>query len=436
MSIRPNILSRLAGAVGADGVLSDPSQLGPYEVDGKEPAVVLFPADSQELGACLAAAASEGLAVLPRGSGSKLGLGGLLRRLDAVLCTSRLTGLVDYDPGNLSITVGAGTPLARVQEMAQAQGQFLPLDPPHGQRATVGGILAANSSGPRRLLYGSPRDLTLGLRVALPDGRIIKTGGKTVKNVAGYDLTKLFIGSLGTLGMIVEATLRLRPLPEAQRTLALSLPTLAEAGEAVGRILGSCLLPAALELADQRAVASIGQRAGLDLGQGPLLLVALEGFVEEVERQSAQLRAMPRSLLVLEDRSASLWSAISDFGLMGGVVCRVGLPIAAVAGFMEATQAGLAGLQCSTLAHAGSGIVWLILDSGDSQERRLGEAIIQGRALAQRVGGYLVVEEAPLGLKGRLDLWGPMGSAPVMRRIKGVLDPGSVLSPGRFVGGI
>ncbi|MDP2663349.1 MAG: FAD-binding oxidoreductase, partial [Dehalococcoidia bacterium] len=167
---------------------------------------VFAPSSPEEAAQSLREAADDGLAVAPWGSGTKQRIGPLPVGDFALVCTRRLSSIIDFDPDNLTITVGAGATLASVQQAVHGAGLQAPLDPAHAGAATIGGILASGVGGPRRLLYGAPRDLALGVRVALPSGEMIKAGGKTVKNVAGFDLTKLVVGSMGTLGLMVEAT--------------------------------------------------------------------------------------------------------------------------------------------------------------------------------------------------------------------------------------
>lgn len=427
----------LDGELGTVARTTDPADIEAYSLDGWRPTVVIFPSSQEEASQVLRAAERRGMLVAPWGSGSKQGLGYPPSQAGAVVCTSRLAGIPDYDPENLTVTALAGTTLTSLQEIVRARGQKVPLDPPYADTATMGGILAANSSGPRRLLYGAPRDLALGLRAVLPDGRAIRVGGKTVKNVAGYDLTKLFVGSLGTLGLIVEATLKLRPLPEEERTFVLLCRSLEHAGEVARRVLGSAdIIPAALELLDERATALIGGRLGLALGSSPVLVVALEGFSEEVSGQEPRLRALaPASLM--ED-GAPLWRLLTD-GLRSGLVARAGVPIAVAARYLEAAGKAAAahGVDCPGIAGAGSGIVRLFPKTQGGDQAALVAFLKEARSLACHAGGYLVLEEAPLLIKGAVNVWGdPVDVFPALGKIKSVFDPQGIMNPGRYLGGI
>ncbi|MDO8472698.1 MAG: FAD-binding oxidoreductase, partial [Dehalococcoidia bacterium] len=316
------------------------------------------PSSPEEAAQSLRAAADDGIAAVPWGSGTKQ-IGPLPVGDFALLCTRRLSSIIDFDPDNLTITVGAGATLASVQQAVQGAGLQAPLDPSHAGAATIGGILATGVGGPRRLLYGAPRDLALGVRVALPSGELIKAGGKTVKNVAGFDLTKLFVGSMGTLGLMVEATVRLRPLPQAKRTLLLSTETQSEMRALLKRILaGSQLAPAALEMVNVPASSLIAEGSGLKLRDGQLLLVELEGLAPDVEAQTSSLSELAPVQELRE--TAALWDLLSN-GLPGEVKARAGVPLGNVIFFVEAAEgaAQARDLACPALAQAGCGIVRL-----------------------------------------------------------------------------
>jgi glycolate oxidase FAD binding subunit len=197
-----------------------------YEVDGLRPAAVAQPGDADEVAAVLRLASTRGWAVVPRGGGTMIDLGNPPARLDLVLDLTGMNRLIEHRPRDLTVTVEAGMSVAALQEELAKHGQMLALDPPLAQRATVGGVLAANAWGPRRQRYGTARDLLIGSRAVLADGTRVRSGGKVVKNVAGYDLNKLFIGSTGTLAVLVEATFKLAPIPATFGMIVAAFPTL------------------------------------------------------------------------------------------------------------------------------------------------------------------------------------------------------------------
>ena len=266
-----------------------------YAVDGVFPAAVVFPGSVDEVSAVLAACSQAGAAVVPWGGGVHMGLGSLPRKVDVVLALGRMNQVLDHEPGDMTSTVQAGMALNHFQSHLGRHGQFLSLDPPGGSRATIGGILAANASGPRRLRYGAARDLLIGLRVVHADGTVTKGGAKVVKNVTGYDMNKLYVGSLGTLGVIVEATFRLYPIPPAERTWVASFPTALKAGEAIAGILESPIVPSAVELLNDTAAVTVGAQSGVTPGLGGVLLaVSVASVPEAVDAQIQTVRGMMR----------------------------------------------------------------------------------------------------------------------------------------------
>src|SRR5262249_49203738 len=231
---------------------------------------VVFPGSKEEVGAILSLAGEHEVPVLPWGGGTALGIGAPPARVGIVLGLKRLDRVLEHEPGDLTATVEAGVTLGAFQAHLGRRGQWLSLDPAYRDVATVGGILASNASGPRRHLYGTCRDLLIGVTVVSADGTVVRGGGKVVKNVAGYDLPKLFVGSFGTLGVLVEATFRLRPRPDADRLVVSRFERLAESGAAARAVMASDLIPSALELVDAGASRALG------LGEGASLLFGVD----------------------------------------------------------------------------------------------------------------------------------------------------------------
>ena len=217
-------------------------------VDAVQPAGVIAPGNAQEVAQVLRYCASAGLSIIPRGGGTQLGLGNRPRKADFVLSLERLNQVIEHAWGDMTVTVEAGCTIDKLQSVVREHGQQLGADPRQPEQATVGGVLATAESGTLRIRYGAIRDLVLGVEMALPDGSVIKAGGKVVKNVAGYDLTKLAIGSLGTLGVITRAVFRLHPVPRATATFAAMLPTAAEAEKLLLAILDSHLVYTGLQM--------------------------------------------------------------------------------------------------------------------------------------------------------------------------------------------
>jgi glycolate oxidase FAD binding subunit len=356
-----------------------------------------------------------------------------------VLGLGRLDHIVEHEPGDLTATVMAGMPLARFQAALRERGQWLSLDPPDPDRATLGGIIAANASGPRRHLYGTARDQLIGLTVVTADGSLVRGGGKVVKNVAGYDLPKLFVGSYGTLGIIVELTVRLRPVPEAERWVAVRFDRLKDAGAAVRAIMSADLIPVALELLD-------GHASGAGTSDGtPTLVVGFDGLAEQLDWQCAELAAVTsafggRGVISLAGAiPPGGFDARTSVGVAAAVVRFSVLPTL-VAELMEqgAAIAKQRGLRTAWTSHAGAGVVTAALGSPSERDLKSVTAVLgEWRALARSGGGHATLEWAPLAVKSEVPVWDDLGAASrVMQRIKAQLDPANLLNPGRFVGGI
>jgi len=444
MSNSNQLVSALNGIVGEPNVIRDPDQLKAYAVDGLAPKAVVNPGSVEEVSRLLAYANSEKLAVVPRGNGTKMAAGGIPRKLDLVLSMLRINRITEHDIPNLSLSVEAGITLSEVQKKlaGTGRGSFLPLDPPYSEQATIGGIIATNSSGPRRYLYSTARDLLLGLKAVSPNGDVVAFGGKTVKNVSGYDMTKLMIGSWGALGVITEITTKLLPLPEASATLLASFGDLAKAGSLTRKILHSVLLPSAMELMDGKAAGQLGEKAKY------LVAFSLEGVGEAVDRQVAEIEEAAKSEGALDTRvlkrgdDRTFWIRVRDFALSSAapIILRTNVVISKlpeILGRYE-TMARDAGIGCALIGRAGNGILTsYIRDSGAAQTGPVADLIGKFADEAAKHEGNLIVESSPHELKERVSVWGrPRSDYVVMRRLKETVDPGGVLNPGRFVGGV
>jgi glycolate oxidase FAD binding subunit len=442
--VNPQLVRALADIVGSAHCLVGADR-GPYVVDGRTPGAVVFPGTAEEAGRIVAAAAAAEVPVIAWGGGTQMGLGASPREGAIVVATRRLDRVVEHEPGDLTATVEAGITMDALQAALGTRGQWLSLDPPFPGRATLGGVLSANGSGPRRHLYGTARDLVIGLRVVGADGALVRSGGKVVKNVAGYDLLKLYIGALGTLGLIVEATLKLRPVPEADRLCWGAFPSLAAAGAGVRAVMASDLVPHSIELLEAGAAAGCGL-AGLPAGAAALVL-GFDGLGATVAWQCEDAGRL------LSGAGASSIAAL-DAGAFARVrdvravipeplaVARVALLPTQVAAYLGEAEGGMraVGLRLVAAAHAGSGIATLVLGGPEGEPagvavtvKALGWLRDQARALS----GELVVEWAPLAVKEEVSVWDAASPAVrIMQRIKAQLDPKGVMNPGRFVGGI
>jgi glycolate oxidase FAD binding subunit len=421
-------------------------------IDGYGPLPLEEPRTVAEVGDLVRAAAGKQQAVYPLGGRTMLGLGAPPAKMGIAVDVRGLAEVIDYPARDMTITVQAGISIRRLQDILAAENQRLPIDVPLAERATLGGILAANVSGPRRYGYGTLRDYVLGISAVNDQGREIKAGGRVVKNVAGYDLCKLFIGSLGTLGILTQATLKLRPRAEEH-----ALISLACAGDSPERLLevlhGSRTRPVCVDVLNESAARQIYDAGRVAAPATPwVIVVGYEGNGDAVKWQIAQLvrelrdagRTDCKSVLQqgldvrLGSTAAGLWRALAEFP-----ACRTGddgltfkgvlLP-GATAAFCR--EAGALTPQLSLQAHAGNGIV--LGHAGPGLTQGQGEALVQRlRDLAASYRGHVTVLDCPAAWKQSISVWGPPpNDAWLMRQVKEELDPRRLFNPGRFVDGI
>jgi glycolate dehydrogenase FAD-binding subunit len=431
------LLDKLRSVVGAAHVLHG-VDLSPFVIEGQTPTAVVFPGTVDEVAAVVREAAAADVALVPWGGGTAVAVGQPSSRAAIVLGLRRLARLLEHEPGDLTATVEAGHTLAALQSTLRARGQWLSLDPPDAERATAGGIVAANASGPRRHLYGTVRDLLIGITVVTAEGAVVRGGGKVVKNVAGYDVPKLFVGSRGTLGIIVDATFKLRPVPDDERLVAARFDRLKDCGVAARSLLASDLLPSALDIVDPVAAAALG------LGGEPALVIGFDGLGEQVDWQVTELSALVGSLGGgdVTTLPPSAWSRLPtiahDAIASPAAVMSLSVLPALVVDTMEqgAQAARQRGLASAWAAHAGVGAVTGALQAG-AEPAAVAAVLAEWRTIARTGGGHAALTWAPLAVKSQVPVWDDAGAAGrIMRRMKAQLDPGNILNPGRFVAGI
>jgi len=393
-------------------------------IDGLQPTRIIVPGTAQEIAQVLQYCSSAGLGVIPRGGGTQIGLGNRPQKADLILSTERLNRVIEHAWGDMTVIVEAGCTVEHVQRTVGEHGQRLAADPRWPEKCTVGGLLATAESGTLRIRYGAVRDLVLGVEVALPDGSLIKAGGKVVKNVAGYDLTKLMIGSLGTLGVITRAVFRLHPLPVATASYSASLSSAGEAVRLVLAILDSYLVYTGLQVRADRA-----DHISVD--------VRVEGIPESLQDQFEKLSKIAAGCTFAE-AVRDPWKARQELFATPGssLICKCSVLPSQIASlcdvvFRHAKSAEVA----ATLVAQATGVAEVRLDAAPPPS--LAEALKNLRAEVNRLDGTLVVQQCPVAIKEALDVWGTVkDAAPLMKQIKDKFDPARMLNPGRFVGAI
>ncbi len=410
------------------GAIVGPEHLRPATpadaVDAVQPIAVIAPGSAQEVAQVLRYCNSAGLTIIPRGGGSQLGLGNRPRQADFILSLERLNRVIEHAWGDMTVTVEAGCTIDKLQGVLREHGQQLGADPMQPERATVGGVLATAESGTMRIRYGALRDLVLGLEMALPDGSVIKAGGKVVKNVAGYDLSKLAIGSLGTLGVITRAVFRLHPIRAAIGTYAATLPTVSAAAKLVLAILDSPLVYTGLQIHARRE-------------DQVFVHLRFEGIPESLQDQFVKLRRIAGTHQFAEC-AVEVWTERQKLFVKAAssVICKCSVLPSQIGLLCDALfrQAEPANVAVTLVAH-GTGLTEVRLDAAALQPLMI--VLRTLRSEVDRLEGTLTVARCPLAMKDELDVWGTVKDAlPLMHRIKQKFDPGQTLNPGRFVGGI
>jgi glycolate oxidase FAD binding subunit len=379
------------------------------------------PETAEQLAEALRRAALHERTITLGGNSTKRRMGGPIHRSDECISTFLLHRVLQYEPRDLTIRVEAGLPWRELERTLAENRQMVPLDPPFGDTATVGGVLASNSSGPRRRLYGTARDFVIGLQFATLEGKLVNSGGMVVKNVAGLDMAKLMIGSFGTLAAITAVNFKVLPMPELERSFVLGFDNLADAIQARNRILSSFLQPAAMDLLNPAAAQSLGHDCwSLALRAG--------GNASSMERYERELAALGECAIYDGERQTDLWTQISQFTprflrhYENGAVVKLSCRLKEVGAAIESFRG-------PALARAGSGVCYGYFEAVHSAGEWLEEAT--------RHGWKAVLEFSPENRDTNFELWpSPGADLEIMRRVKQLFDPGNYLNRGRLYGRI
>jgi glycolate oxidase FAD binding subunit len=425
------LASALAAIVGPEALTTEPDNCARYTIQQRVPSCVVAPGSLEELAAVMRAAHAHQAAVAPWGGGTQQQIGNPPSRLDLVVRTERLCDVLVHEPDDLTISVAAGITIGALRAHLARHGQMLPLDPPLPARATIGGLLATGMDGPRRLGYGTLRELLIGIAVVEADGRISRGGGMVVKNVSGFDMMKLYRGSLGTLAIIASANFKLQPIPRAAATLLCHFADADAAFAALDELQDTQLTPTAAEYLNGPALASIGAPSA---GAGTCALaLRSEGAPAAVERHAADLRELAaRHRAAAIERidgapEAELWGRVADLTQVAELHADEG--VAKLAVLPEQTARAIAqierlaaqhGSRATVSARALNGVIYARLQP-------ITPAIMRGVDGVQWIASQLP----------SLDRWGaPPPGLDLMRRLKAEFDPAGLLNPGRFVEGI
>jgi glycolate oxidase FAD binding subunit len=462
-AINASVTSRLCEIVGAANVASDFAQLATYEIDRKLPAAAVRPATSEEVAEIVKFAAAEKLALVACGARTKLGIGYAPSRYDLALDVTRLNKVIAYDPGDLTLSVEAGVPLAKLAQVLAEHHQFLPLPVPFVNRTTIGGVIASGVDSPLRQFYGTARDFLLGMEFVTGEGIAAKSGGRVVKNVTGYDIHKLMIGALGTLGVITRVNFKTFPMPLAARGFVARFATFESALDMRQRIAQSPLTPLTMEILSPRVAELFGSDAATRYERAAMpanvisnnewaLTTGYAGNDRVLERFAADLQRMAEQsgatgVTILAENLPPAWARKREF-IPVALASSPATTIVKISVLPMRMKDALAAAQKSAESNnlrwaamaRGVGIIYFaILPSDHTEEwrQRVTTAAREMQQACAQLGGHATIPWAPAEWKSALQIWGPpRPDAPQMQKLKSVFDPQSILSPGRFAGGI
>lgn len=422
---RTELVRSIRSIVGGDHLTEEPA----FHIDGSRPKLIARPGSSLEVADCLKVCSESDVAVVPAGRMTWLECGNPLKRVDVVISLERMSRIVQFSPPDLTATVEAGLTLNEFNAVSLRERQWLPFDPPGLEVASLGGIAACNSSGALRLGFGTPRDYVIGLKLVHADGTESKSGGQVVKNVAGYDMNKLYVGSYGTLAIITELTFKLRPLAERISTMMISSKSRGQLFELARQVLASELQPASVVFARGLTVTLES-----DLPEESLLIRFInsdEAVEHQVDWVKQALDDSSTATALSPADAEATWMKIADFD-QRDVRVRLSVPLSSVPAQFE--RALLAHPACVATADIGAGIIRMAFNVDPVSAA---DEIKQLRVGAVAAEGSLVIEHAPEEVRRQSDAWGEVGSTAVlMQSIKSSFDPKGMLNPGKFVSGI
>lgn len=402
--------------------------LDAYAVDAAVPDVAVHARSIDDVRVTLEEAQAAGLHVIARGSGTQMHAGNHPAEYDVALSVAGMRSVIAYEPADMTIVIEGGARLADVQRTLREHGQFVPLDPPCEEEATVGGVLATNAYGPRRHAFGTARDWLIGTRVVHADGSTSKSGGRVVKNVTGYDMHKLYVGSLGTLGVVVEAAFKVAPLPAAEETVTVSCHTAREAVRVVAGAQDEGLaLQAAELLSPQTAQRLLGEARWVVLARVAGGAAAVGRSMRELSAGAAVAGGR------VEERDETAWEAWAGAFRPDALSLRMIVAPSAVAETMQVLDRQFIGASSALSATVTAGVIRAQLHP--TREARAHALLVTAMDIAARHDGFVVVDCAPMSLKRQVDVFGPgRPDFAIMRRLKEQMDPQRTLSPGRFMG--
>ncbi|KPK94083.1 hypothetical protein AMJ80_05610 [bacterium SM23_31] len=421
-----------------------------YIIGDKKPDLVVTPSDAHQIASIMESAHSSRAAVIPWGGGTNITTGNLPEHYDIALDVRKLNLLKEYEPAEFLVIAGAGMTLSKLNEALAEHNQFLPLNPPHPEKTTIGGILASNAYGYLRDTYGAARDMTLGLRFVRADGTHVKGGGKVAKNVAGYDLTRLLIGSWGTLGIITEAALRIHPVPEKQTTILAGFENLSSTVDAAFEMQNSYFAPTFIVVLNRTLAGKIAAQINMDIENGAyMFVIGVDELEETVSWQVDNIKTVCQKNHVFicdvipGDIALQVRNNLRDYpsAEYTGVVCKIAATKTGVVNLLNFLHdlKSRTGFSVEILTYFGSGIVYVLMpfpsDIDDLFKNEAVEFVKNLRLFAEEDSGFCTLEHAPVWLKKPrlLRVWPTFPGETIMKKLKKQFDSNNVLNPERFI---
>lgn len=405
--------------------------------------VIVVPETEEEISELLKYANAHGRKISVISGGTKRGIGGVNETEDILLSLSNYKGIIEHTVGDMTLTVKAGTSFKEIQDYLAGYNQKISLDPSWPEHATIGGVIAANDSGPKRLGYGSARDVVIGLRVVYPDGTVIRSGGKVVKNVAGYDMNKLFIGSMGTIGVLSEVTVKLRPLPKYESLVLLTFPDgdLSEIKSFVVSFLDSVMEPITLELMNpllaEKLIGQSSYTLAISFEDVESSVHYQEEIVKRIKPSTAEMKILERTLaMAFWEHFYQLSPNGTASGLETEASIKIGVVNLDVLKVIRKVEHLSDAYNLRVESHGGLGHGLCQVHLYGASEDVQG-AIQVLRTYATSLGGYAIINHLPLALRQKISVWGERPSYFFLfEGIKQKVDPNKILNPNRFIGGI
>ena len=415
-----------------------------YKIDGKKPEFVVFPENIDQISKVINLASKENLKIIPMGSGTKINIGNIPSGVDIVLSLTKINKILEINSGDLTTYVEAGVKLSDLNQALSEHGLFLPVDPPFSDSCTIGGIVTADSNGPLRQKYGKIKEMITCMKILLADGSVIKTGANVVKNASGYNISRLYVGSMGTIGIITEIGLKLQPLPETEKNVLLSFENIYNIVNFCESVRDSFLLPSFIEYISP-AFLKFFPEAPVEKNDENYhhCLIGFGGFSETVDWQIEQVKIMSKDCksFVSDGTGDYLIKYIRNLhsGFNDSIIFKLSIIVPEFGKVLKDIKELSSENNLIFISHFGSGIIYVIVkpDEKFNNHSNIFNLINGIERIAVDSGGSCMIENIPLKFKENISVWGnKISNLGIMKKIKEQFDPKNIFNPHRFAGGI